>query len=94
MPLTKAELQAFIRSGGCVWPGGYPTVLLMADGECIDAKSARENYRQIRECMRSPDGASRDWTPEGVHIHYEGEPIICAHSGRTIESAYGEPESC
>jgi hypothetical protein len=90
--MTAADLKAFIRSGGCAWPGGYPTALLMADGECIDAQSARENYRQIRECMRFPDGGNKDWTPEGVYIHYEGEPIICAHSGRAIESAYGIPE--
>jgi hypothetical protein len=89
--MTKAELQAFVRSKGRI-DGGYPTLLLMADGECIDAQSARENYRQIRSCMRFPDGANPDWTPVGVDVHWEGEPITCAHSGRAIESAYGIPE--
>jgi hypothetical protein len=85
--LTVKDLQSFIRSGGYAWPGGYPCVLLMRDGECIDAQSARENYRQIRANMR--DSTSLDWTPESVFIHWEGEPIVCAHSGREIESAYG-----
>jgi hypothetical protein len=82
----KNELQSFIRSNGYAWPGGYPMALLMADGEVIDARAARENYRLIR---RATEG---DWRPAAVFIHWEGEPLICAHSGRMIESAYGDEE--
>lgn len=84
--MQKSELQNFIRSGGWAWPGGYPCALLMRDGETIDAQAARENYRQIRR------ESGRDWTPEAVFVHWEGEPLICAHSGRLIESAYGGDE--
>lgn len=87
--MKTAELKNFIRSGGYAWPGGYPCALLMADGECIDAQSARENFRQILRAMKYRH-YSRDWTPEAVFIHWEGDPIICAHSGRVIQSAYGE----
>jgi len=83
----KTELQNFIRSGGFAWPGGYPCALLMADGEVIDARAARRNYRRIRRAE------ARDWTPVEVFIHWEGEPLICAESGRAIDSAYGG-ESC
>jgi len=89
---SKSDLQLFIRSGGYAWPGGYQCALLMVDGECIDAQSARENYRQIRRNMVSRP-ASRDWKPEAVFIYWEGEPLICAHSGREIPSAYGEIEA-
>lgn len=85
--ITAKALQEFIRSNGYAWPGGYPLALLMADGECIDALSARENYRQIRANMRAP--GVPDWIPVGVLTHWEGEPIQCAHSGRMVESAYG-----
>lgn len=81
--MKKSELQEFIRTGGFAWPGGYPCALLMKDGGIIDAKSARENYRLIRR------ESGRDWIAEGVFIHWEGDPLICAHSGRTIPSAYG-----
>jgi len=84
-------LKAFIRSNGVAWPGCYPCVLLMADGEYIDARSARDNYRQILENLKRPS-YSKEWTPIDVFIHWEGEPIECAHSGRMIESAYGVPE--
>ena len=85
------QLQEFIRSGGYCWPGGYPSVLLMADCEVIDCKAARENYRQVRRAMR--DLQDMQWRPVGVEIHWEGPPLICAHSGREVQSAYGETES-
>jgi hypothetical protein len=81
--MNRARIQDFIRSGGFAWPGGYPCALLMSDGEVIDAKTARENYRLIRR------ETGPDWTPLDVFIHWEGEPLICAHSGREIPSAYG-----
>ena len=85
--MNKTNLQTFIRSGGFAWPGGYPCALLMRDGEVIDARAARENYRLIRREVGT------DWTPVDVFIHWKGEPLICAHSGRLIESAYGEVEA-
>lgn len=92
--MNVKDLQEFIRHP-FAWPGGYPQALQMADGECIDAQSARENYKQIRTAMRDEFARNhmfRDWLPVEVFIHWEGEPLICAHSGRQIESAYGVPE--
>ena len=80
------SLQSFIRSNGVAWPGLYPCALMMLDGEVIDAQAARENYRLIRRAV------SRDWTPCQVFIHWEGDPLVCAHSGRAIASAYGLPD--
>lgn len=85
--MKKDTLQQFIRSNGFAWPGGYLCALLMKDGEVIDAQAARENYRIIRRESGS------DWTPVYVFIHWEGEALICAHSGRAIESAYGEVQA-
>ena len=94
--MKTSELKEFIRSNGFAWPGGYPCALLMADCECIDAQPARENYRQILRELRNVNSGERwpnqDWTPVTVFIHWEGEPIECAHSGRMIESAYGVSE--
>lgn len=84
--MLKNELQNFIRSGGFAWPGGYQCALMMKDGEVIDAQSARENYRLIRR------ESEREWTPEAVFVHWEGESLFCAHSGREIPSAYGVAE--
>jgi hypothetical protein len=89
--MNVKDLQAFIRSGGYAWPGGYQMALLMSDAESIDAQAARENYRLIRDAMRSNDTRS-DWHPCCAFIHWEGEPLVCAHSGRDIPSAYGPTE--
>jgi len=89
--LNTKFLRDFVRCNGLAWPGGYPMVLIMADGEVIDAQSARENYRQILLATRNP-GTNRQWEAIGADIHWEGEPMECAHSGRMIESAYGVPE--
>lgn len=85
--MNREVLQRFIRSGGFAWPGCYPCALLMSDGEVIDAEAARENYRLIRR------ETGPDWTPVDVFIHWEGAPLVCAHSGREIPSAYGEVEA-
>jgi hypothetical protein len=61
----------------------------MVDGECIDAAAARENYRQIRRNMGTDPYNRNCWHPVEVFVHWEGDPLQCAHSGRMIESAYG-----
>lgn len=90
--MLASDLKAFIRSGGFAWPGGYPTYLVMGDGEVIDCQAARENYPQILAALRSR-GTNLQWEPYQVRIHWEGAPLTCSHSGREIESAYGEAEA-
>ena len=88
-PNLARAAKAFIRSNGFAWPGGYPCALVMADGGCVDAQSARENFRLILQALRQR-GTDLQWEPAQVIIHWEGAPRICAHSGRHIESAYGD----
>ena len=88
--MTPETLKQFIRQP-YAWPGGYPCALLLADGEVIDSQSARANYRLIRRAMRDqrPWWSDSQWVPVEVFIHWEGPPLVCAESGRLIESAYG-----
>jgi hypothetical protein len=86
---TMQAVKDFIRQPAA-WPGGYPKVLIMQDGECLCATCAKSEYKQISDSTRH---LSRDgWQAIGVDIHWEGEPIICAHCNAAIESAYGVPE--
>ena len=88
--LTMADVRDYIREP-YAWPGGYPKVLYMADGEAMCAECARKNYRQISSVTRS--GAWRDdWFASGVTIHWEGAPLHCSNCNCSIESAYGEVE--
>lgn len=84
------EVREFIRHPS-VFPGGYPKILVMADGETLCPACARAEYRQIsNETRHNLQGG---WKAGGVDIHYEGEPVICAHCGKETESAYGIPDN-
>lgn len=84
-------LREFIRQP-YAWPGGYPIVAVMTDGETLCAKCCRENYRQISTDTRQQNRRS-GWCFEGVQLHLEGEPEVCAHCNHETESAYGVPDS-
>lgn len=85
---TLVQVREFARHP-FAWPGGYPKVLVMQDGECLCSACARSEYRLISEATR---GQARDgWAAVGVQLHMEGAPLACAHCGKQIESAYGEP---
>lgn len=87
--ITQA-VREFIREP-YAFPGGYPKVLIMLDGECICAKCAKENYRLISlETRKRYRGG---WQAVGVDIHWEGAPMVCSHCNAEIESAYGEPDN-
>lgn len=73
------------------WPGGYPKVLIMSDGECLCSKCARSEYRAISAATRA--GLRDGWRAEGVDIHWEGPAETCAHCNAEIESAYGDPDA-
>ena len=72
------------------WPGGYPQYIVMADGEALSVKAARAEWPQI---VRSTLQESRDgWAAAGVDTNWEDSTLTCAHTGESIESAYGEPD--
>ena len=71
------------------WPGGYPVYTIMADGELLCPDCARHFFRQI---VRSTKDKARDgWQAIGAEVYWEGPAQQCAHCGKTLESAYGDP---
>jgi len=68
------------------WPGGYPIFYLMADGECLCSKCANKEGATV-------DHEDKEWRIAAQDIHWEGDPIQCAHCNRDIESAYGPIDS-
>ena len=70
------------------WPGGYPIFYLLGDGATLCPACANgENGSDA-----SPESEDDQWRLVESDIHWEGEPIQCAHCNREIESAYGIPE--
>lgn len=70
------------------WPGGYPKVVLMHDGETLSCESAKENWRSI--CHATIGGHRDGWQAAGVDINWEDGAMYCAHSGQLSPSAYAE----
>jgi len=73
------------------FPGGYPKMLIMRDGEVLCAGCAKSEYKLISAATRNDLRDS--WAAAGVELHMEGSPYQCAHCNTDIDSAYGEPDS-
>lgn len=86
---TLRAVRAFIRQP-YAWPGGYPLMVLFADGQVCCATCAKENYRLISQDTR--DNYRGGWCAVAIETHWEGAPEICAACECEIESAYGEAE--
>ncbi len=72
------------------WPGGYPIYTVMSEGELLCPECARQNFRQIAEATR--DGLRDGWQALGAEAYWEGADQQCAHCGKDLPSAYGDPE--
>lgn len=82
------QFRETLRAGPYAWPGCYPVALLCSDGETLCFDCGRSESRQIIRSIR--DRSNDGWSIVGCFIHWEGEPMQCAHCGRGIPSAYGE----
>lgn len=65
------------------WPGGYPIVYLVDDGDILCPACANDPSNPVHE-----GGDCDGWRLEAAQIHWEGAAEICAHCGAAIESAY------
>lgn len=84
--MNTVEFKEFIRNA-YAWPGGYRLTLAMQDGEALCHTCARDNAKLIIGAIRAGD--RRDpWAPAAIFVHWEGEPLTCAHCYATIESEY------
>ena len=80
----KMQLDAY------AWPGGYPLMAVANDGEvvCVDCCNNEEQFGINK------DG---DFGIAAITVHWEGEPEICCHCNKEIDSAYGpieEKDTC
>ena len=89
MTMSAREFKEAVRTP-YAWPGGYPTALLMSDGESLCIKCAYNNAREILSEIHSPDSGDSSWQPEAHYANYEDSSLYCAQCGERIESAYAE----
>lgn len=74
---------------GFTMPGCYPILYATADGGVLCPACANgENGSLASEAEGAPD----DWRLVRGFIHWEGPPVVCAHCGKAVPSAYGGEE--
>jgi hypothetical protein len=88
LPVSREPIPEF------AWPGGYPIVYVFRDGGCICAPCVNREILEIDSANRTGQGRNSHggWAVDAFDIHYEGEPEICDHCGKSVDSAYGVPE--
>lgn len=71
-----------------VWPGGYPRYFITNDGAALCYEAATENQELIEQAINEN---SRDgWRVVACDVNWENTDLYCDHTGKQIESAYGE----
>jgi hypothetical protein len=91
MEITNiCEFRKAYRNGPYAWPGGYPLFFIASDGAALSFDAVRQNLKSVLHSIayRVNDG----WRVVGMEINWEDASLYCEHSGKRIESAYGEDE--
>lgn len=85
---TVADLKATLRAGAYAWPGGYPLYFITSDGDALSFETVREEFPRIATAIRDSD--RNGWRVVGCDVNWEDAELLCTHSSRRIESAYGD----
>lgn len=78
------HLAHILNNGPYAWPGGYPLYFVMADGETCSFEAIADNKAEVYSSAADPQ-----WRPVAVDINWEDPDLLCAHTGKPIEAAYG-----
>jgi hypothetical protein len=85
------DCARYVARHAYAWPGGYPLIVVTADGAALCARCVRDNFRLILESWRD-FGESRNggdgWTPAGMDTA-EGyaDEDCCDNCGASLTGA-------
>lgn len=84
---TLSDFRAAMRNGPYAWPGGYPLYFITNDGAALSFEAAKNNARLIIESIahNMRDG----WRVVAMDVNWEDDNLLCDHTSKPIESAYG-----
>ena len=88
---TTTDLKTVLRNGQFTKMGGYPLFFICADGEPLSFEAVLQEYKQVLRDVKNNDRFS-GWCVIGCDVNWEDESLYCVHSGKKIESAYGEEQ--
>lgn len=87
---TTKDLKTALRNGQWAWPGGYPLYFITSDGAALSFEAVRENFRLC--LIETKYGNCGGWQIVGCDVNWEDDSLYCDHTGKRIESAYGDDE--
>ena len=85
---TIGDFRRAIRAGPYAWPGGYPLYFITSDGAALSYAAAKAARRDVLEAIAAH--ADDGWRVVAVLVNWEDVELMCDHTGKSIESAYGE----
>lgn len=89
---TISDFRRAMRHGKHAWPGGYPCYFITADGAALSFEAAKSERRQIIASIAG-DCRNDGWRIVAMNINWEDSELVCDHTGKPIESAYGESQA-
>jgi hypothetical protein len=89
--MKLSDIKTRLRLGEYAWPGGYPCFFFTADGSVLSFATVRAEWRCVVAAHLSHDKRS-GWYVDGVDVNWEDNALFDDHTGKRIESAYGEDE--
>lgn len=82
------QLRATLRAGAYAWPGGYPLYFITSDGAALSFETVKKHLRAVSWSIQNKAGDG--WRVVACDINYEDKDLCDEHTGKPIESAYGE----
>lgn len=83
------DFNKALDAGPHAWPGGYPRYFLTSDLEPLSFEAAKENADLVRDAIIANDKHG-GWKVIAMDVNWEDPNLLCSHSGKAIESAYGD----
>ena len=87
-----SDFRRAMRLGPYAWPGGYPCFFVTNDGGALSFEAAKACRREMLEALREGKRDHSGWLPVALEVNWEDSDLVCDHTGKRIESAYGEDE--
>ena len=84
---TKDLARAY-RQGPYAWPGGYPTYIILSDGEYLCWECLKSEYGQVAQATR--EHGNNGWRAVVMDINWEDTDATCGHCCKELESAYSD----
>ena len=86
--LTVHQFIDSLRGGPYTSFGSYPLFWITADGETLSHEACKRNALRIARAIKSR--SEPEWRVVAYDANWEDPDMVCADTGKRIESAYAE----